>query len=84
MQHTIPVQLEELAKLRHEAPSAIIAQAVKIGLSRLYVESVLEQFLKKRISRNNAIRLAGLDAVKLAEQQKKIVENDLTWGLGRG
>jgi len=84
MQETMTTQLEELARLRHEGPSEIIAEAVKIGLSKLYVESVLGQYLKKRISRNKAIRLAGLDAVKLAEQQKRIVEKDLAWGLGRG
>lgn len=84
MQQTITVQLEELVKLRHEAPAEVIAEAVEIGLSKLYLESVLGQYLKKQISRSKAIQLVGLDAVKVAEHQQRMTQHDIAWGLGNG
>lgn len=75
------VQLEELVKLRHETPSEVIAQAVKVGLSKLYTDCVLKKYLNKRLARRKAIAAVGLDAVKLAEEQNRIVQKDIAWGL---
>lgn len=81
MRDTITTQLEELARLRHEAPAEVIAEAIQIGVSKLYMESVLAKYLKKRLSRSKAIHLAGLEAVELAEKQNKAVQQDISWGL---
>ena len=84
MHPNITIQLEQLVKLRHEQPTEIIAEAVQIGMSKLYLESVVEQYLKKRIPRSKAVQLVGLNAVKLAEQQQRVTQHDIVWGLGRG
>ena len=81
MRDTITAQLEELVKLRHEPPAEVIAEAIQVGVSKLYTESVLGKFLKKRLSRNKTIGLVGLEAVALAEKQHKAVQQDVSWGL---
>lgn len=84
MIQAINVQLEELVKLRREKPQELIAEAVQIGLSKLYSDSVLKQYLNKRMSRNKAVGLVGIEAVKLADQQNKIIRKDVAWGLKNG
>jgi hypothetical protein len=83
MQQTMAAQLEELTRLRHETPATVIAEAVQLGLSRLYVETVLSQYLKKHMSRRKTIQLVGLEAVVLAEQQHHATQHDIAWGLSR-
>ncbi len=84
MRDSITVQIEELGKLRHETPAEVIAEAVKVGLSKLYRDSVLKKYLNKHLSRQKAIAAVGLDAVKMAEEQNRIVQKDLVWGLKHG
>lgn len=84
MHDSMTVQIEELGKLRHETPAEVIAQAVKVGLSKLYMDCVLEKYLNKRLARHKAIAAVGLDTVKLAEEQNRIVRNDIAWGLKHG
>jgi len=74
-------KIEELAKSRKEKVTAIIAKAVEIGLDRLWQETILNQYLKSQIKREEAIRLVGSDAVKLAEKQREIIMEDVKWGL---
>ena len=81
MFQAMTTQLEELAKFRHEATSELIAEAVKIGVSQLYVESVLSQYVHKHLSRAKAIQRVGLQTVKLAELQHKAAQTDIAWGL---
>lgn len=82
MLSTLTAQLEEIAKLRHEPPVEVLAEAIERGLARLYQESVLTRLLKKQISRRKAIRLVGLEAVTAAQQQWQATQKDLAWGLG--
>lgn len=84
MHPTITAQLEQVARLRHQAATEVIAEAVEIGVSKLYQDSVLKQYLNKRICRRKAIQLVGIDIVKLAETQHKITQKDITWGLSNG
>jgi hypothetical protein len=84
MSPTLTAQLEELVRLRHEPPAEVLAEALERGLARLYQESILARFLKKQISRQKAIRLVGLEAVKMAEHQWQATQKDLAWGLGHG
>lgn len=84
MHPTITAQLEEVIRLRRETPATVLAEAVELGVSRLYVETVLGQYLRKQLSRRKAIALVGLEAVTLAERQQQVTQQDLAWGLGRG
>lgn len=80
MQDTLTENLQEVAKFRHQRPEEIIAEAVEIGLWKMRVDTVLAQYLNKKISRRKAIQLVGLDSVSLAEHQDRIVQNDINWG----
>lgn len=73
-------EIEELSKAKKINTPDLFAEAVKIGLNRLWQEMVLARYISKKISRREAIRFAGLDNVRTAEKQKKIVLEDIKWG----
>jgi len=74
-------ELETLAKEREEDVTTIIANAVKIGIEKIGQETILERYLKKRITREEAIKLVGMELVRLAEREKEAVLEDVEWGL---
>lgn len=80
MPTSITEQLKEIAHFQHKNPEAVIAEAVEIGLEKMWLNSILSQYLKKQISRRKAIQLAGLDIVRLTEHQDKAVQKDIQWG----
>ena len=84
MLHTISAQLEELARLRHTRPAAVIAEALEVGMATLYQQSVLALYLQQKLSRRKAIQLVGLEAVRIADQQDQATQRDVAWGLGHG
>jgi len=75
-------ELEEIIKLRREDPSTVLAKALRVGLKELLKQTAVDDYLRKKISRQEAVRLAGLDIVKRVEKEKKSVLKDLKWGLG--
>lgn len=81
MDSEILKELEMLAKVREERVTTLIARAVEMGIDKLRQETILDQYLKRRIGRKKAIKLVGLDLVKLAERQRKAVMEDIEWGL---
>jgi len=81
MDSEILKELEMLAKVREEKVTTLIARAVEMGIDKLRQETILDQYLKRRIGRKKAIKLVGLDLVKLAERQRKAVMEDIEWGL---
>ena len=74
-------ELETLAKERKEDVTSIIANAVKIGIEKIRQETILERYLKKLITREAAIKLVGVEVVRLAERQREAVLEDVEWGL---
>jgi len=81
MEYELLKELENLAKIREEEVTTIIARAVEIGIDKIRQETILDQYLKGTIEREKAIKLVGLDLVRLAEKQKKAVLEDVRWGL---
>lgn len=84
MTQTLTAQVEEIAKLRHETATAVIAEALEVGVAKLYQESILRLLLRKKIPRQHAIQLVGVEVVRLAEQQDRATQEDVAWGLGHG
>ncbi len=74
-------ELETLAKERKEDVAMIIANAVKIGIEKIRQDTILERYLKKLITREEAIKLVGMELVRLAERQREAVSEDVEWGL---
>ena len=75
-------ELAEILKLRREDPSTVLAKAIRVGLKELLKQTAVDDYLKKKISREEAVRLAGLDIVKRAEKERRSVLKDVKWGLG--
>lgn len=48
MQETIPAKLEDLIKSNKKDITAVLAQAVEIGVSKLWADFVLEKYLSKK------------------------------------
>jgi len=75
------MELEYLMKAKKEKVSELIAHAVKIGLGTLWKETVIEKYLKNQIDRTEAVKLVGLDLIKLSEKQKDFAIKDVRWGM---
>ena len=81
MEDVVLRELETLAKERKEDVATIIAKAVKIGIEKIRQDTILERYLKKAITREEAIKLVGMELVRLAERQRDAVLEDVKWGL---
>ena len=81
MEDVILRDLEILAKERKEDVATIIANAVKIGVEKIRQDTILERYLKNLIEREEAIKLVGMELVRLAERQREAVLEDVEWGL---
>ena len=80
MEDVVLRELETLAKERKEDVATIIAKAVKIGIEKMRQDTILERYLKKAITREEAIKLVGMELVRLADRQREAVLED-KWGL---
>jgi hypothetical protein len=68
--------------LQTQKPEAeVMAQAFKTGVRQMWRERVLGQYLRQQISRDEAIELAGIDWVELAERQHRAMLEDLAWAM---
>ena len=81
MEDVVLRELEALARERKEDVATIIAKAVKIGIEKMRQDIILERYLKKAITREEAIKLVGMELVRLAERQREAVLEDVKWGL---
>jgi hypothetical protein len=81
MEDVVLRELETLAKERKQDVTSIIANAVKIGIEKIRQDTILERYLKKLITREEAIKSVGMELVRLAERQREAVLEDVGWGL---
>lgn len=82
MVRSVAAQFEELLRLRRESPSKVWGEAMEMGIAGLYRETILRQYLNKQLSRTQAIQRVGRDLVDLTDQQRRVVQKDIAWGLG--
>ncbi|MFO7667856.1 MAG: hypothetical protein R6V76_14670 [Desulfobacterales bacterium] len=73
--------LESLVRETRKPEAEIVARAFQTGLRQLWREQILGQYLRGEITRENAINLAGIDYVELAERQHIAMMEDLKWAL---
>jgi hypothetical protein len=73
--------LESLIREMQKPESEIMAQAFQTGLRQLWRERILGQYLRREITRDKAIEVAGIDWVELAERQHKGMMEDLAWAM---
>ena len=80
MENTLSV-LENLTKEIKKPESEVISMAFQTGVKQLWREHILGQYLRGNILRDEAIELAGIDWVELAERQLAATMEDLAWAL---
>jgi hypothetical protein len=73
-------QIEEVARWKHRPSAQVIAEALEAGVAQLYAQTVLGEFIRRRISRKEAVKRVGAAPVRLAERQLQAVREDLRWG----
>lgn len=73
--------LEVLARDTHKKEAELMTLAFETGVRQLWRENVLGRYLRKEISRDQAIEEAGIDWVYIAERQHKAMLEDLAWAL---
>jgi len=73
--------LKTLTKETKKPESEVISMAFQTGIKQLWREHILGQYLRDKISRDDAIESVGIDWVELAENQHKATMEDLAWAL---
>lgn len=74
--------LETLARETHKAESEVMTMAFRVGARQLWREFLLGRYLRREISRDEAIQAVGIDWVELAERQHTAMMEDLSWAMG--
>jgi len=75
-------KLETIARLTNQEVTHLLARAIEIGVEQLWVQTIVDLYLKSQISREEAIQTVGLKWVERAEQIRDAVLEDVRWGLG--
>ena len=73
--------LETLARVTQKTEAEVLTMAFQTGLKQLWREYVLGRYLRKEITRDEAVEAVGIDWVDLAERQHKAMLEDLAWAV---
>ena len=74
--------LEKLTKETKKGEAELMTKAFQVGFRELWREHVLGRYLRKEITRDDAIEAVGIDWVELAERQRDAVLEDISWAFG--
>ena len=74
-------QLTFLITQRGIDETTILAQAVAKGINILYQEAITESYLLGTISREQALRILGVDNLEEIEYQRNALKHDIEWGF---
>jgi len=75
-------KLETIARLTNQDVTHLLARAIELGVEQLWVQTIVDLYLKGQIPREEAIQAVGLRWVEQAEQIRDAVLEDVRWGLG--
>ena len=73
--------VETLARESHKTEAEVLALALQTGLRQLWRERTLSQYLRREITREEAIKAVGIDWVDLAERQRDAMLEDVAWAM---
>lgn len=74
-------RLEVLVRETSRSEEELIALAIREGVKQLWRERTLARYVRGQISREEAVREAGIDWVELAELQREAMLEDLKWAM---
>jgi hypothetical protein len=80
--HSVMTYLETPVRQTHKSEAEVLTLAFQTGLRQLWREHILGRYLRGEISREEAIDVAGLPWVDLAERQYEAMIEDLRRALG--
>ncbi|MEW5720677.1 MAG: hypothetical protein AB1817_18775 [Chloroflexota bacterium] len=80
MENTL-TYLGTLARETHKPESEVMTMAFQVGVRQLWREHILGRYLRRQISRDEAIQTVGIDWVELAERQHAAMLEDLAWAM---
>lgn len=78
---SVAQEIGEIAKVRKEPEEMIVAEALKMGMAKLWKETIIDQYLQGKMSRKEAIQLVGEPLITLAKKTHQAVLEDVRWGL---
>lgn len=73
--------LETISRETNKNEEEVMAKAIQVGMRQLWRERILGRYLRKEITREEAIEAVGIDLVELAERQHKAMLEDLAWAM---
>ncbi len=79
--HTPQQYLHVLTAALRKPEAELLTQVFQAGLRELWREYQVGRYLRREISRAEAIDAVGIDWVELAERQYQAAQEDLAWGL---
>jgi hypothetical protein len=74
-------RLETLVHETSKPETEVMARALETGLRQMWRERTLGRYLRGQMTRDEAIKEAGIDWVELAERQRQAMMEDLAWAL---
>jgi len=75
--------LETLMTEMDQPEEVVLAAALRTGLRQLWREYLLDRYLRRQISRSEAIESVGIDWVELADRQLTAAMEDVHWALAQ-
>ena len=74
-------EIDFVVKHRGLDEETVLAQAIREGVHKLYRDAIIEEYLSKSISRQDAVKELGLETIEEIEYQRDAFARDVTWGL---
>ena len=74
--------LEMLSREIDKTESEVMTMAFQKGVQQMWRERILGRYLRKEITRDEAIETVGVDWVELAERQHEAMMEDIAWAMG--
>ncbi len=78
---TVATYLDTLVRETHKSEAEVVAQAFDTGLRQLWREYTLGRYLRRQISRAQAVEVVGMDWVEVAEKQRRLMLEEIEWGM---
>jgi len=73
--------LEFLVSHRDQDEATVLAQALRRGIDALYEDTLVEEFLLGRVSRETVFRDLGSERLNEIEYQRDALRREVGWGL---
>ncbi len=61
--------------------ATVLAQAFREGIHKLYRDTIIEGYLLKNISREDALQELGIETLEEIEFQRDAFKRDVAWGM---